>query len=89
MPNIETPEEFREFVDEIMDLGWRDQEFPNEGDDQMAYTKVAARDAAIRAECAKRAIAWCDSWNGYQILQPESGDTLRAAIMAEPPKAAL
>lgn len=50
---------------------------------------LTAHDAAIRAECAKRAIAWCDSWNGYQILQPESGDTLRAAIMGEPPKAAL
>ena len=81
---METPEEFREFVDEIMDLGWRDQEFPNEGDNQMAYTKVAARDAAIRAECAERAIACLK--NNYQDWPNivTGMHQLRAAIMAEP-----
>ena len=77
---METPEEFREFVDEIMDLGWRDQEFPGEGDGEIAYAKVAARDAAIRAECVERAIAYCESnrlTTGWQ-------DDLRAAIIAEP-----
>ena len=53
MERIETPEEFREFVDEIMDLGWRDQEFPCEGANEIAYAKVAARDAAIRAKVDK------------------------------------
>ena len=82
---METPEEFREFVDEIMDLGWRDQEFPNEGDNQMAYTKVAARDAAIRAECADRAYEYIDSHLTYEdkVFYGKAAE-LRAAIMAEP-----
>ena len=80
---METPEEFREFVDEIMDLGWRDQEFPNEGDNQMAYTKVAARDAAIRAECAEMAVAYCKKWVEFPIGNHGLG-ALKAAIIAEP-----
>jgi hypothetical protein len=79
---IETPEEFAKRYWNSLAPHY------SEHRKTLAYF-IAEHDAAIRAECAKRAIAWCDSWNGYQILQPESGDTLRAAIMAEPPKAAL
>jgi len=84
MDKIETPEEFREFVDEVMALGWRDQELPGEGDGEIAYAKVAARDAAIRNECVERAIECLK--NNYQDWPNiiTGMHQLRAAIMAEP-----
>jgi hypothetical protein len=96
MDKIETPEEFREFVDEVMALGWRDQELPGEGDGEIAYAKVAARDAAIRADerrkAAGRLLADMEEWKNIAGLGAMSTDMLamwitkriKAAIMAEP-----
>ncbi len=57
------------------------------GEEWTPYDQISqmltARDTATRTKCAERAIAWCNSWNGFIIQQPESGKILRAAIMAE------
>ena len=79
-------ESARGFADLMMDAGFRDCEDGNPLDDATAL--VESRDAAVRADerqkAAERAVKWCDDWNGYDIMQPESGDTLRVAIMADP-----
>lgn len=44
---------------------------------------ISVRDAAIRAECAERAVAYCKKWAEFPIGNHGVG-ALRAAIMAEP-----
>jgi hypothetical protein len=44
---------------------------------------IAQRDAAIRKECADRAIQWCEEWAVFQPIDMPT--ELRAAIERNPP----
>lgn len=45
-------------------------------------TMLDARDAAIRAECADRAVAWCKRWATFPMGNHGTG-ALRAAIIGK------
>jgi len=81
MPKIETPRNFADTIWAAIDENW--------GDAEACYKAmtalIAARDTAIRAECAERAIAWYTKDAGPELLPMyQSGvPGLRAAIMAE------
>ena len=87
---IETPEEFAQQVEKAIVHQY--QQSPNGRGGLMIISKdyipagklIAARDAAIRAECAERAIACLK--NNYQDWPNivTGMHQLRAAIMAEP-----
>ena len=72
-------ESAREFVDKIrkLEYGWL-YELPHDE----AATLIEARDAAIRKECADRAVAWTKKWAEFPMGNHGEG-ALRAAIMGE------
>ena len=79
MDKIETPEEFAVnfycLKPPLVDV---DKELLPQ------FTKlIAVRDAAIRSECAERAVAYCKKWAEFPIGNHGLG-ALCAAIMAEP-----
>ncbi len=75
MPNIETPEEFADRYWNSLPQGYSYHK-------GVLSAHIAARDAAIRAECAKKAVAYCKKWTEFPIGNHGLG-ALRAAIMGE------
>jgi hypothetical protein len=86
MPNNETPRiaTIEEFTHAIISIV-RTVTIRN-GQEWMPYDQIkemlTARDAAIRAECAERAVAYCKKWAEFPIGNHGLG-ALRDAIMEE------
>jgi uncharacterized coiled-coil DUF342 family protein len=47
-----------------------------------AEARCAELEARLQG-AADRAVEWCNKWDGYDIYQPDSGESLRAAILGE------